>query len=126
MQDARTRARESVNTLVAGWLAGDPVATTKVLAPAVRWWTPLGGRSSSGPAGAWDALQAVLARTPRPIEVTALIVNEDGTRGVVELRTRAAEQSAVSVTSVVTLVDGAVVEGFTYCDVGAEPASAPR
>jgi ketosteroid isomerase-like protein len=126
MQDARTRARESVNTFVAAWLAGDPGAATEVLAPAVRWWTPLGGHFSADRAGAWDALQAVLARTPRPIEATALIVNEDGTRGVVELRTRASEESAVLVTSVVTLVDGAVVEGFTYSDVGAEPAETLR
>ncbi|MCW2842580.1 MAG: hypothetical protein JWN22_496 [Nocardioides sp.] len=126
MQDAKTVARESVTTLVAAWLAGDPGATTGVLAPGVRWWTPLGGETAEGPDAVWGVVEAVLAGTPRPIEVTALILNEDGTRGVVELRSAASDEALVLVTSVITLVDGTIVEGFTYSDVGAEFASTTR
>jgi ketosteroid isomerase-like protein len=126
MQDARTRALESVNTLVTAWLAGDQGALTRVLAPDVRWWTPLGGDTSGGPTGVESALEAVLARTARPIEVTALILNEEGTRGVVELRSAPADHPVDLVTSVVTLVDARIVEGFTYSDIDAEFASPPR
>lgn len=126
MPDVRVQAREAVHTLVTAWLAGDRDGVTVVLAPTVRWWTPLSDESSEGPAGAWSSLEAVLARIPRPIEIDALLVNEDGTRGVVELRAPAPDQAAVLVTSVVTLSDGSIVEGSTYTDVGAATAMASR
>jgi ketosteroid isomerase-like protein len=117
-----------LRTLVSAWLASDADAAHGVLSPDVRWWTPFGDGSVEGAADAWTALEVVAARTPSPMEVTAMIVNAAGSRGVVELRAGAParDHRAVLVTFVVTLSDGAVVEGYTYSDVGVAAASAQQ
>ncbi len=119
MPDARSRARDSLEEFASAWLSGDREAVTRACSPAVRWWTPLTDREATGPAEAWAALEKVLAPVPRPIEVTALAADEAGARGVVELRSEAISgaQSALFITSVVTLSGGTVVEGRTYTDL---------
>lgn len=119
MQDARSRARGYLEEFVSAWLSGDREPVTRACSPAVRWWTPLTDREATGPAEAWAALEQVLAPVPRPIEVTALAADEDGARGVVELRSEATSgaRPALFVTSVVTLSGGTVVEGRTYTDL---------
>lgn len=119
MQDARSRARGSLEEFVSAWLSGDREAVARACSPAVRWWTPLTDRETTGPAEAWAALEQVLAPVPRPIEVTALAADEDGARGVVELRSQATSgpRSALFITSVFTLSGATVVEGRTYTDL---------
>lgn len=118
MQDARTTARNRLECFTAAWLTGDEDAITRTCSPGVRWWTPLGGETDPGPTATWASLAAVLDGTPRPIEVTALAISEDGSRGVLELRgaPTAPTGSASLVTSVVTVSAGKIVEGRTYAD----------
>lgn len=121
MQDARTTARKSVEDFAAAWLAGDVDTVARTCSPGVRWWTPLGGETGPGPAAVSAALTAVLATAPRPIEVTALAISDDGARGVLELRAAAGSPagSATLVTSVVTVSGGQIMEGRTYADLEA-------
>lgn len=123
MQDARAVARESLSTFVEAWIAGEPEAASGVLDPAVRWWTPLSDSPAEGPTHAWAALGAVIAGAAHPIQVSALLVNDDGTRGVIELRAGTeVPQPAALTTTVVTLFGGKVLSGATYSDVGTGPA----
>lgn len=119
MQDVRSTARRSVEDFVSAWLAGDRDKAAGVCSPSVRWWTPVSDQTAPGPAEAWMALERVLAPVPRPIEITALAVSEDGSSGVVEMRAgvdRGAGRSTF-VTSVIRLAAGKVVEGRTYADL---------
>jgi len=128
MQDARTTARKSLEDFTVAWLAGDEDAVTRACSPGVRWWTPLGGETDPGPTAAWAALAAVLETTPRPIEVTALAVSEDGSRCVLELRAAAGSPtgSATLVTSVLMVSAGMIMEGRTYADSEAPIAPTAR
>lgn len=128
MQDARTTARNCLECFTAAWLTGDEDAISRACSPGVRWWTPLSGEADPGPTAAWAALAAVLQTTPRPIEVTALAISEDGSRGVLELRGEptAATGSASLITSVVTMSAGKIVEGRTYADPETPPAPTAR
>lgn len=128
MQDARTTARKSLEDFAVAWLAGDEDAVTRTCSPGVRWWTPLGGETDPGPAAVSAALAAVLATAPRPIEVTALAISEDGSRGVLELRAAAGAPtgSATLVTSVVTVSAGKIMEGRTYADLEAPAVPTAR
>lgn len=128
MQDARTTTRKSLKDFATAWLAGDEDAVTRTCSPGVRWWTPFGGDTDRGPAAVSAALTVVLATTPRPIEVTALAISEDGTSGVLELRapTGAPTGSATLVTSVITVSAGMIIEGRTYADLEAPAVPTAR
>lgn len=120
MEDPRSTARSSVQQFVAAWLAGDFDTVSQTCSATVQWWSPV-SPEAAGPAEACAALESVLAPVPRPIEVTGLLVNEDGTRSVVEMRSPARAQDGPStfVTSVIGLTAGEIAEGRTYIDVKA-------
>ena len=115
MEEARARARSLVEGLTSAWLAGDHDAVSAACAPDVRWWTPMADEVVSGPADASAALRQVLAPLQRPVQVTAVIPSDDGTRCVVELRSAAVPPALV--TSVLSLRDGQVSAGRTYTDL---------
>ena len=115
MEGARARARSLGESLVSAWLAGDHDAVSAACTPDVRWWTPLTDEQPSGPAAANAALSQVLAPLQRPVEVTAVIPSDDGTRCVVELRSAATPPALV--TSVLSVRDGKIAAGRTYTDL---------
>jgi ketosteroid isomerase-like protein len=121
MDGARSHARSRVQEVVSAWLAGDYDTVADGCTSDVRWWTPLNGETVSGPADARAELQRVLEPLRRPIEVTAVVPNEDGTRCVVELRSGVPAQDTppALVTSVITLRDGKISAGRTYVDIKA-------
>ena len=115
MEGARARARSLVESLTSAWLAGDHDAVSAACTPDVRWWTPMADEAVSGPADASAALRRVLAPLHRPVQVTAVIPSDDGTRCVVELRSAATPPALV--TSVLSLRDGKISAGRTYSDL---------
>ena len=116
MNDPRSTARKAVEHLVAGWLTGDHAAVRGVCLPGVRWWSPLDDTSQG--ADVCTVLDGVLATVHGRIDVAALLVSDDGSRSVVEMRTDAANGRPSSfVTSVLTLSDGRVAAGRTYVDL---------
>lgn len=125
MHDVRARARESLDAFVSAWLAGDRRTTIELCSPDVRWWTPLSAGVVAGPTEAWAALEQVLAPAPRPLRVTALAVDRDGSHGVVELRAEPGPGTWTTpfITSVVKLSGGAVVEGRTYTELPPPPGT---
>lgn len=125
MHDVRARARECLDAFVSAWLAGDSRTTIELCSPDVRWWTPLTAGETTGPTAAWAALEQVLAPAARPLRVTALAVDRDGSHGVVELcaETDSATRTTPFITSVVRLSGGAVVEGRTYTELPHPPGT---
>ena len=121
MQDVRSKARTSLQEFVSAWLGGNYEAVAEACSPTVRWWTPLSDKTATGPDEAFAALERVLAPIPRPIEVSALVVAEDGSRGVVEMRARTVSDAGTLtlVTSVIAFSAGTVAEGRTYVDLTA-------
>ncbi|MGH3357498.1 MAG: nuclear transport factor 2 family protein [Nocardioidaceae bacterium] len=124
MPDARSTTRKSVEDFATAWLDGDEATVARACSPGVRWWTPVAGETGPGPAATWAALTAILEAAPRPIEITALAISDDGSRGVVEMRAAAGAPtgSATLVTSVVRVSSGKVVEGRTYADPATQTA----
>lgn len=124
MDDAHAEARRCLQRFVSGWLAGSRPAVADVCRPAVRWWTPLASEHLEGADELSIHLDALLQGVVPPVEITALIVNDQGTRGVVEMLSAAADDGTPStpLTTVVELSGGKVVEGRTYVDVTAHPS----
>ncbi len=96
MEGGRSRARSRVSELVSAWIAGDYDTVSHGCTPDVRWWTPLSDEPVSGPADTLAELERVLEPVPRPIDVTAVVLDEDGTRCVVEMRAAAGEEDTPS------------------------------
>jgi ketosteroid isomerase-like protein len=119
MDGDRARARSLAEELTSAWLAGDDDAVAAACTPDVRWWTPVTGETTSGPADASAALREVLAPLRHPVAVTAVVPSDDGTRCVVELRSPPPPQGAqpAFVTAVLTLRDGRISAGRTYTDL---------
>jgi ketosteroid isomerase-like protein len=101
-----------VEQLIAAWLAGDHETVAAACTADVRWWTPELDEAVSGPTDASAALHRVLAPLQRPVEVTAVIPSDDGTRCVVEMRSAATPPAFV--TSVLSLRVGKICAGRTY------------
>lgn len=121
MADARGQARRTLEDLAAAWLAGDRAGTERLLDAEVSWWTPMAADTLRGPDAVASHLVGLAAGfTARP-EVTGVLVNDDGTRGVLEVSTGAPRGAA---TTVVTFDDGRVVEGRTYVDVPSQSGAA--
>jgi ketosteroid isomerase-like protein len=121
MEGARSRARSLVEDLTSAWLAGDYDTVSSACAPDVRWWTTAAGGTADGPADTSAALRHVLAPLAGPVEVTAVVPSDDGSRCVVEMRSAAIppDTQPTFVTSVVSLRDGTVSAGRTYTDLRA-------
>lgn len=115
MEGARARTRSLVEQLTAAWLAGDHDTVSAACTADVRWWTPELDEAASGPTDTSAALSRVLAPLERPVEVTAVIPSDDGSRCVVELRSAATPPAFV--TSVVSLRVGKISVGRTYSDL---------
>ena len=118
MEDSRSTALGTLQQFVSGWLSGDYGTVAALCSPTVRWWSPL-GETVEGPDDAWAELGRVLTVTGAPVYVAGLIVSEDGSTGVVELRSRPAQEGGATalVTSVVALTEGQVADGRTYLDL---------
>ena len=115
MEGGRSHARGCVLELVSAWIAGDYDTVSRRCTPDVRWWTPLSGKPVDGLAGTLAELRRVVGPAPRPIDVTAVVLDDDGTRCVVEMRAATGEEDTPSfITSVLTLRDGQVATGRTY------------
>ena len=115
MDGGRSRARGCVLELVSAWIAGDSGTVSRGCTSDVRWWTPLLDEPVSGRADTLAELERVLAPVPRPIEVTAVVLDDDGYRCVVEMRADSGREDTPSfITSVLTLRDGQVSAGRTY------------
>lgn len=125
MDDARFHARGRVLEVVSAWLTGDDDTVTAGCTPDVRWWTPMRDETVCGPDDVCAELQGLIEPLPRPLEVTAVIPNDDGTRCVVELRSAVPTQETppAFVTSVLTLRDGQISAGRTYVDTKAHHQS---
>ena len=116
MEGARARARSLVESVTSAWLAGDHDTRLRRLHPGRALVdAPERTRQPSGPADASAALHQVLAPLQRPIQVTAVVPSDDGTRCVVELRSAATPPAFV--TSVLSLRDGKISAGRTYTDL---------
>jgi ketosteroid isomerase-like protein len=122
MEDGRSRARSCAKELATAWVAGDYDGVSDVCTSDVRWWTPLSGEDVGGRADARTELDRVLRALPRPIEVTAVLANDDGTRCVLEMKAPAdaPDGSPAFVTSVLSLASGLVSAGRTYVDIGSD------
>ena len=115
MEGGRSRARRCVLELMSAWVAGDYDAVSERCTPDVRWWTPLSGEPVKGLADTLVELERVLGPVRNPIDVTAVVLDENGTRCVVEMRTAVdGEETPSLITSVVTMRDGRVSAGRTY------------
>src|SRR4051794_35127774 len=115
MEAGRSRARSCVQELVSAWIAGDYDTVSHRCTPDVCWWTPLSGEPVSGLANTLAELERVLRPVRTPIDVTAVVLDEPGTRCVVEMRAAADAGGPPSfITTVVTLRDGMVSAGRTY------------
>lgn len=123
MNEGQTEARRCVEELVLGWLTDAPEQVDSACAPGVRWWTPLLAGPASGKAAVRAALAETLPAHPRHVRVSALLIDELGCTGIVELRGESGPEP-VLITSVLRLEDGRVVHGSTYCDV--EPSGPAR
>ena len=119
MEGPRSRARSRVEELAAAWLAGDYDTVSSACTSDVRWWSPAADGTARGPADTGTVLREVLAPLERPVEISAVIPSDDGTRCVVEMRSAATPHDARPsfLTSVLTLRDGKVSEGRTYSDL---------
>ena len=115
MEGVRAHARSFVADLTSAWLAGDHDAVAAACAPDVEWWTPLTDEAANGPNDSSVVLHRVLEQLQRPIQVTAVVPSDDGTRCVVEMRSAATPPAFV--TSVISLRDGKVAAGRTYTDL---------
>lgn len=115
MEGGRSRARSGVQELVSAWIAGDYVTVSHGCTPDVRWWTPLSLEPVSGLPDTLAELERVLGPVRDPIDVTAVVLDEEGTRCVVEMRAAAGKEGPPSfITSVLTMRDGQVSAGRTY------------
>lgn len=113
--DGRSDARSRVLELMSAWIAGDHDTVAAGCTPDVRWWTTLSGEPVSGVADTLAELRRVLGPVPRPIDITAVVFDEDGTRCVVEMRADAGDEDTPSfITSVLTIRGGQVAAGRTY------------
>ena len=118
MEGARARAHGLAESLASAWLTGDHAGVSSACAPDVRWWTPLADDDAVGPTDSSAVLLRVVEPLQRPVQVTAVVPSDDGTRCVVEMRSAASPPQFV--TSVLSLHDGKVAAGRTYT---AHPAS---
>ena len=121
MEDARTEARTCLQRFTTAWLERDGASVAETCRPDVRWWSPLrpDGLDGAEPVGAH---LVALLQDVAPVEITALIVNDDGTRGVVELLSSGADgRQPTPLTSVLGLSGGQVADGRTYVDTKAHP-----
>jgi ketosteroid isomerase-like protein len=117
MDDARTEARRSLRHLASAWLEGDWAAVAESCRPTVHWWSPLAPETVSGADEVSTHLDALLRGVPGHVAVTALVVNDDGTRGVVEMVSAGTDHTPpTAVTSVVGLSGGRVTNGRTYVE----------
>lgn len=115
MDGGRSRARSCVLELVSAWISGDYDTVSQGCTPDVRWWTPLSDEPVTGLTDTRAELERVLEPVPRPIDVAAVVLDEDGTRCVVEMRAASGAQDAPCfVTSVLTLSGERVSAGRTY------------
>jgi ketosteroid isomerase-like protein len=119
MEGPRSRARARVEELAAAWLAGDYDTVSSTCTADVRWWTPAEDGTARGPADTSTVLRGALAPLERPVELSAVIPSDDGTRCVVEMRSAVTPHDARPsfLTSVLTLRDGKIAEGRTYSDL---------
>lgn len=123
MEDEHAAARHCLQRLASAWLDGSHAAIAETCRPSVRWWSPFAPDGLEGVGELSTHLDALLRDVGRPVEVTALVVNEEGTRGVVEMLSAAtAGTPAAALTSVVELSGGQVTDGRTYVDVAAHPS----
>ncbi len=123
MEDARTEARSCLQRFTTAWLEHDSSRLAETCLPSVRWWSPLrpDGLDGAGPVGAH--LAALLLDVAPPVEITALVVADDGTRGVIELLSSGADgHQPTPLTSVLGLSGGKVADGRTYVDTKAHPS----
>jgi ketosteroid isomerase-like protein len=121
MTDARSDARQSLQHFADAWLDGDRDAVTKTCAADIRWWTALA--APRGPAEVSHHLEDLLRDVERPVEVTGLLVDDEGSRGVIEMRSAPAGVGThTALTSVLSLSGGRVTEGRTYVDTKAHPS----
>lgn len=123
MEDAQTVARRCLHRFASAWLDGDDATFAETCLPTVHWWSPFPPENLSGADRVGSHLGALLRDVARPVEITALIANRDGTRGVVEMLSSAADGApSTALTSVVGLSQGKVTNGRTYVDVKAHPS----
>jgi hypothetical protein len=123
MEDAHTEARHTLQRFASAWLDGSHAAVAEGCRPTVRWWSPLAPERLDGAEALSTHLDALLRDVARPVAITALVVNDEGTRGVVEMISAATDTSAsTALTSVVELSGGKVADGRTYVDVTAHPS----
>jgi ketosteroid isomerase-like protein len=115
MEGVRAHARSVVEDLTSAWLVGDHDAVAAACAPDVQWWTPLTDEAANGPTDSSAVLHRVLEQLQRPVQVTAVVPSDDGTRCVVEMRSAATPPAFV--TSVLSLREGKVAAGRTYTDL---------
>jgi ketosteroid isomerase-like protein len=119
VRDPRSAARDAVQEFASAWLDGDYEAIDRVCSPSVRWWVPWGTGTAEGAMAIRRELERLLTAAPGPLAISGLLVSEDGSRGVVEMRADSASRDAAPtlLTSVVTLSSGRVIEGRTYTDL---------
>ena len=123
MEDARTEARNCLQRFTTAWLERDGAAVAATCLPSVRWWSPFRPDGLDGAEALGAHLADLLHDVATPVEITALIVNDDGTRGVVELLSSGADRKQPTpLTSVVELSGGKVADGRTYVDTRAHPS----
>lgn len=122
MEDARSGNRRLLRKFVSAWLEGEFQTVVEAFDSNIRWWTPLRDEDAVGPHETCVELRTVLAGIIGPVTVSALMVTEDGTRGVAELS--AGNTSTFGNPTLVTSVvgfsaSGLVAEGRTYLDLRA-------
>jgi hypothetical protein len=123
MEDARTQARQCLQRFTSAWLERDRGALAETLLPSVHWWSPVSPDDLTGAEPVGTHLDALLRDVEPPVTITALIVNDDGTRGVVEAVSSDGEGGRPTpLTSVIRLSGGKVADGRTYIDVRAHPS----
>jgi hypothetical protein len=120
MEDARTQARHCLQRFTSAWLEGDRAGVADTCQPTVLWWSPLAPENLSGADAVGAHLEVLLRDVARPVEITALIVNGDGTRGVVEMLSSGADgRQPTALTSIVGLSGAKVADGRTYVETQA-------
>ena len=83
----------------------------------ISWWLPLGTTEHRGVTDVERALVTTLAG--RQAQLQCVVLGADARSAVVEQLLGCADGGTTPATSVLTLRDGAVVEGRTYLDVAA-------
>ena len=118
MDDVRREARDCLQRFANAWIDGDYRALGAECRPAIEWWSPLRSELLHGTGHLTALMKELVDHVARPIEITALIVNDSGSRGVLELLSPGIDGNCpTAITSVVCLVDAAVSTGRTYVDI---------